>query len=172
VWNSLDAFCAGFVAVGDVVIMGAMNGKEVGSGTLSTGSREAIEARRSSHPSPVDPNDVATAIFVRELRGPIVIEKILEASAGSPEILWKEETRRVVYEAAHHKETATETASADKDGAGEEEKSKEVHGHFIARIGLECGFSLSEGLIGEFQAKSIEFESGLTVSRSNLPDEP
>lgn len=234
-WNSLDAFCAGFVAVGDVVIMGAMNGKEVGGGTLSDESRAAIEARRALHPSPVDPTDVATHLFVQELRGPIVIDKIIEASKGSPEILWKEETRRLVYEAAHHKETlsvdlvlfasydptappsaaggeretraggearlrgvlsderspvdgaAKEETSAEaekpaeaakpadsekpaeaSDGAetttaedaAEEEEPKGVHGHFVARIGLECGFSLSEGLIGEFHAKSIEFESG------------
>jgi hypothetical protein len=210
-WNSLDAFCAGFVAVGDVVIMGAMNGKEVGSGTLSDASRGAIEARRSMHTSPVDPTDVATAIFVQGLRGPIVIEKILEASAGSPEILWREETRKMVYEAAHHKETLSvdlvlfasydptdpsaatgaagkpaeeDTSEAEKkpepekpaeasesvetpaegEAAAEEPKEpkepKGVHGHFIARIGLECGFSLSEGLIGEFHATSIEFDSG------------
>lgn len=96
-WNTPEEFCSGLAAVGDVVIQSATNVIAVpfvGSRMVDESCIKQIEEERTRHVAKLTASDIATQVWLKALRGPLVLEAVAKQDTT---ILWDSEARQKVF---------------------------------------------------------------------------
>jgi hypothetical protein len=96
-WNTPEEFCSGLSAVGDVVVQSATNVTDVpfvGSRMIEESCIKEIEVERTRHVAKITASDIATQVWLKSLRGPLVLEAVAKQDTT---ILWDPEARQKVF---------------------------------------------------------------------------